>query len=138
VRYALAFVVLFILLLVTKQSLRLPPFGLTLGIAVFQTAAVRCFAQLALMSGGPGHVVMLAYTMPFWVVLLAWLVLGARPKIRRLVAFVFAGLGLLAVVAPWQGLGAITSSLLAIAGGISWGVGPVLSKIIMVRHAPPV
>lgn len=138
VRYALAFVVLFILLLVTKQSLRLPPFGLTLGIAVFQTAAFQCFAQLALMSGGAGHVVMLAYTMPFWVVLFAWLLLGERPKIKHLVAFVFAGLGLLAVIAPWQGLGTITSSLLAIAGGISWGLGTVLSKIIMVRHAPPV
>lgn len=137
-RYVLAFVVLFVLLLVTRQSLRLPPLGLTIGIAVFQTAAFQCFAQLALMSGGAGHVVMLAYTMPFWVVLFAWLLLGERPKTKHMVAFVFAGLGLLAVIAPWQGLGTITSSLLAIAGGISWGLGTVLSKIIMVRHAPPI
>src|SRR3546814_7694130 len=35
-RYALAFLVLFAILLVTRQSLKLPPFWLTLGIAVFQ------------------------------------------------------------------------------------------------------
>lgn len=137
-RYVLAFVVLFVLLLLTRQSLRFPPLGLTLGIAVFQTAAFQCFAQLALMSGGAGHVVMLAYTMPFWVVLFAWLLLGERPKIKHMVAFVFAGLGLLAVIAPWQGLGTISSSILAIAGGASWGLGTVLSKMMMLRHSPPI
>lgn len=135
-RYALAFVVLFILLLVTRQSLRFPPFWLTLGIGVFQTTAFQCLSQLALVSGGAGHVVMLAYTMPFWVVLFAWLLLGDRPKPRHIVAFVFAGAGLFAIIAPWQGLGGLTSSLLALGGGACWGLGTVLAKIMMQRHAP--
>lgn len=138
IRYILAFAVLFVLLLLTRQSLRFPPFKLTLGIAVFQTAAFQCLVQLALMSGGAGHVVMLAYTMPFWVVLFAWMFLGERPKSRHLVACVFAGLGLIAVIAPWQGLGTLTSSVLAVAGGACWGLGTVLSKIMMQRHSPDV
>ncbi|NYT65141.1 EamA family transporter [Alcaligenaceae bacterium] len=137
-RYILAFAVLFVLLLVTRQSLRFPPFMLTLGIAVFQTAAFQCLAQLALMSGGAGHVVMLTYTMPFWVVLFAWVLLNERPKVRHVVAFVLAGLGLVAVIAPWQGLGTLTSSLLALAGGACWGLGTVLAKIMMQRHSPGV
>ncbi|MBP6020148.1 MAG: EamA family transporter [Burkholderiaceae bacterium] len=138
IRYALAFAVLFVLLLVTRRSLRFPPWKLTLGIAVFQTAAFQCLVQLALMSGGAGHVVMLAYTMPFWVVLFAWLLLNERPKFRHVVAFVLAGLGLFAVIAPWQGLGTLTSSILAIAGGACWGLGTVISKIMMQRHSPDV
>src|SRR3546814_6988057 len=78
-RYSLAFLVLFATLLVTRQSLKLPPFWLTLGIAVFQTTAFQCLCQIALVSGGAGHVFMLAYTMPFLVVLFAWILLGDRP-----------------------------------------------------------
>ncbi len=137
-RYALAFLVLFAILLVTRQSLKLPPFWLTLGIAVFQTTAFQCLCQLALVSGGAGHVVMLAYTMPFWVVLFAWILLGDRPTRRHLWAFLLAGLGLFAIIAPWQGLGSMTGSLLALAGGACWGIGTVLAKMMFQRHTPNV
>jgi drug/metabolite transporter (DMT)-like permease len=137
-RYALAFLVLFAVLLATRQSLKFPPFWLTLGIAVFQTTAFQCLCQLALVSGGAGHVVMLAYTMPFWVVLFAWILLGDRPTLRHVWAFALAGMGLLAIIAPWQGLGSITGSLLALAGGACWGMGTVLAKMMFQRHTPNV
>ncbi len=128
-RYGLAFLVLLCILLATRQSLKFPPFWLTVGIAVFQTTAFQCLCQLALVSGGAGHVVMLAYTMPFWVVVFAWLMLGERPARRHVLAFILAGAGLLAIIAPWQGLGSIQGSLLALGGGMSWGLGVVFSKI---------
>lgn len=133
-RYGLAFVALFIILVATRQSLKFPPFWLTVGIGIFQTAAFQCLCQLALVSGGAGHVVMLAYTMPFWVVLFAWLLLGERPARRHVVAFALAGLGLVAVIAPWEGMGSIEGSLLALGGGMSWGLGVVLTKIMFQRH----
>ena len=137
-RYALGFVVLLILLLLTRRSLQFPPFLLTLGIAIFQTTAFQCLCQLALVTGGAGHVVMLAYTMPFWVVLFAWLLLGERPSQRHMLGFGCAGLGLLAIIAPWQGMGSLTGSVLALLGGASWGLGAVLSKIMFQRHSPDV
>ncbi|HUG58514.1 MAG TPA: DMT family transporter [Candidimonas sp.] len=133
-RYGLAFVALFIILVATRQSLKFPPFWLTVGIGIFQTAAFQCLCQLALVSGGAGHVVMLAYTMPFWVVLFAWILLGERPARRHVVAFALAGLGLVAVIAPWEGMGSIEGSLLALGGGMSWGLGVVLTKIMFQRH----
>lgn len=133
-RYGLAFMVLFFLLLATRQSLKFPPFWLTVGIAVFQTTAFQCLCQLALVSGGAGHVVMLAYTMPFWVVLFAWLLLGERPARRHAAALVLAALGLAAVIAPWQGMGSLWGSLLALGGGASWGLGVVLTKKMFQRH----
>ncbi len=133
-RYGLAFIALFIILVATRQSLKFPPFWLTVGIGIFQTAAFQCLCQLALISGGAGHVVMLAYTMPFWVVLFAWILLGERPARRHVVAFLLAGLGLVAVIAPWEGMGSIEGSLLALGGGMSWGLGVVLTKIMFQRH----
>lgn len=137
-RYGLAFVVLLLILLATRQSLKFPPFWLTLGIAVFQTTAFQCLCQFALMTGGAGRVVMMAYTMPFWVVLFAWMLLGERPTRRHVLGFACAGAGLLAIIAPWQGMGSLAGSVLALLGGVSWGLGTVLSKIMFQRHAPNV
>src|SRR3546814_20700664 len=56
-RYGIAFVVMFALLLATRQSLRFPPFWLTMGMALFQTTAFQCLAPFALITGGAGIVV---------------------------------------------------------------------------------
>lgn len=135
VRYAIAFVTLLAVALVSRQSLAFPPFWPMLGIAVFQTTAFQCLCQLALVSGGAGHVVMLAYTMPFWVVLFAWLLLGERPGQRHIAGLVFAAVGLVLIIAPWEGLGSLAGSLIALAGGASWGFGTVLAKRMFQRHA---
>ena len=138
VRYIIAFVVLLAVMLVTGQPLKLPPVWFTLGIAIFQTCAFQWLCQMALIGGGTGHVVMLAYTMPFWVVLFAWWLLDERPTYRHIAGFVFAGAGLVAVIAPWHGMGSLGGSLLALAGGICWGLGATLSKMLFKRHAPDV
>ncbi|NGM87434.1 EamA family transporter [Parapusillimonas sp. SGNA-6] len=134
VRYGVAFVIVFIMLLASREPLSFPPFWLTVGIAVFQTTAFQCLSQLALLSGGAGHVVMLAYTMPFWVVLFAWAFLHERPSRQQMVAIALAAIGLVAVIAPWRGLGSLTGSLLALAGGMGWGVGTLLAKRLFQRH----
>ncbi|WP_233154917.1 DMT family transporter [Candidimonas nitroreducens] len=133
-RYAIGFLALLAMLLVSRQPLRCPPFWLTVGTALFQTTAFQCLAQFALVAGGAGHVVMLSYTMPFWVLLFAWALLGERPAPAHMVGFVLAALGLVCVIAPWRGLGGMLSSLLALAGGASWGVGVVLTKRLFLRH----
>jgi drug/metabolite transporter (DMT)-like permease len=133
-RYGVAFAVLFVLLICTGQSLKFPPFWLTIGIALFQTTLLQCLAQFALVSGGAGHVVMLSYTMPFWGVLFARILLGERLTRKHVVAFIFAAFGLVAVLAPWNGLGTLLSSVLALGGGMCWGLGMVFSKMLFQRH----
>nr|WP_132581906.1 DMT family transporter [Paralcaligenes ureilyticus] len=134
-RYAIGFLVLFVILLASRQSLRFPPFWLTLGIALFQTTAFQCLAQFALIAGGTGQVVMLSYTMAFWVLLFAWILLGDKPTRRHVLGFVLAAVGLVAVIAPWEGMsGGVLSSLLALLGGASWGLGVVLAKMLFQRH----
>src|SRR3546814_18204006 len=50
-QYGIAFVVIFALLLATRQSLRFPPFCPTLGIALLQPTAIPCLAQFAFLTG---------------------------------------------------------------------------------------
>lgn len=135
-RYLLGAAVLFGALLVTRQSLRPPPLLLTVLIGLCQTAAFQGLEQWALIDGGAGHVSLLAYTMPFWAVLLAWLLLGDRPTRRHWLGVGLAAVGLICIIEPWKELGSVLSTTLAITGGVAWAAGTVLSKRMFQQHAP--
>ncbi|MGH8158872.1 MAG: DMT family transporter [Rhodanobacter sp.] len=137
-RYLLGAAVLFAALLISRQSLRPPPLLPTILIGLCQTAAFQGLEQWALLDGGAGHVALLAYTMPFWAVLLAWLLLGERPGRRHWLGLGLAALGLLCIIEPWHGMGSVRSTTLAIAGGVAWAAGTVLTKRLFRQHAPSV
>ncbi|TAL92279.1 MAG: EamA family transporter [Rhodanobacter sp.] len=134
-RYLIGAAVLFAVLLVLRQSLRPPPLLPTILIGLCQTAAFQGLEQLALLHGGAGHVALLAYTMPFWAVLLAWLLLGDRPTARHWLGLALAATGLLCIIEPWHALGSMLSTTLALIGGLAWAAGTVLSKRLFRRHA---
>lgn len=137
-RYVIALVFLAALQAYRRQSFAMPALGLCVGIAIFQTVGFQTLTQLALMTGGAGHVVLLAYTMPFWAVLFSWWLLKQRPSAKHWLALALGLAGLLLVLQPWQGLGNLGSSLLALAAGCCWGLGAVLAKIMFVRHQPSI
>jgi drug/metabolite transporter (DMT)-like permease len=137
-RYLLGAAVLFAALLLARQSLRPPPLLPTLLIGLCQTTAFQGLEQWALLGGGAGHVALLAYTMPFWAVLLAWLVLGDRPTARHWLGVGLAAIGLVCIIEPWHDLGSALSTTLAMAGGAAWAAGTVFSKRMFQRHAPSV
>jgi drug/metabolite transporter (DMT)-like permease len=76
--------------------------------------------------------------MPFWAVLLAWLVLGDRPTARHWLGVGLAAIGLVCIIEPWHDLGSALSTTLAMAGGAAWAAGTVFSKRMFQRHAPSV
>ena len=135
-RYGGGAVVLLIVLAVRRESLRPTPLKLTVAVGLCQTTAFQALSQWALVGGGAGHVSMLAYTMPFWVVLLAWWLLKDKPTPRHWLGLALAAAGLVCVMEPWHGLGSLHSSLLAVAGGFAWALGTVLSKRMFELHAP--
>ena len=137
-RYLIGAVILFAALLLSGQSLRPPPVLPMILIGLCQTAAFQGLAQWALVSGGAGHVAMLAYTMPFWAALLAWLILGDKLTRRHWLGLALAALGLLCIIEPWHSLGGALSTSLAIAAGFAWAAGTVLSKRMFQRHTPSV
>jgi drug/metabolite transporter (DMT)-like permease len=127
-RYVFGTAVLFLVLRLRGESLAPTPWRDTLLIGLAQTTGFQVLVQLALISGGAGKTALLAYTMPFWVIPLAWLVLGDRPRARQWSNIALAGAGLLLVLEPWQTHVGITSALLALGGGLCWAVGTVLAK----------
>ncbi|HET6546001.1 MAG TPA: DMT family transporter [Rhodanobacteraceae bacterium] len=132
-RYVLGSGVLFIVLLARGDSLRPPPLVSTVLIGLAQTMGFQALVQWALVDGGAGKTALLAYTMPFWAVLLAWLLLAERPSRRQVIGLAVALGGLLLILEPWQGFGGARSAALAIAGGVCWGIGVVLSKRLFAR-----
>ncbi len=118
---------LFVLLAVTRRPLRPPPLGCTALIGLLQTTLFNGLATLALTVGGAGKVSVLVYTMPFWLLLLAWPVLGERLRGGQWPAVALALAGLVLVVGPWNLSGALSGAL-ACAAGLSWAGGSLLVK----------
>ena len=124
---------LFVLLVVPRRPLRPPPLGWTALIALLQTTLFASFTMFALSSGGAGKVSVLAYTMPFWLLLLAWLFLGERLRGLQWPAVGLAFAGLMLVVRPWD-IGGALSGVLACAGGLAWAGGALAMKLMQRRH----
>ncbi|MEO7431649.1 MAG: EamA family transporter [Dokdonella sp.] len=132
-RYVGGTIVLFAVLLVRRESLRPPPLVPTAMIGLAQTLGFQLLVQWALVDGGAGKTALLAYSMPFWLVLFGWLVWKVRPAPRLIAGLAVAGIGLVLVLEPWLGLGDGRSSLLALAGGFAWAIGVSLSKRLFER-----
>jgi drug/metabolite transporter (DMT)-like permease len=124
---------LFVVLVVTRRSLRPPPLGWTAIIALLQTTLFATFTMFALSAGGAGKVSVLAYTMPFWLLLLAWLFLGERLRGLQWPAVGLAFAGLVLVVRPWD-IGGALSGVLACAGGLAWAGGALAVKLMQRSH----
>lgn len=125
-------VCLFAVLAVTRRPLRPPPLRWTLLIALLQTTLFNGLATAALTVGGAGKVSVLVYTMPFWLLVLAWLFLGERLRGLQWPAVLLAFAGLLLVVRPWH-IGGALSGVLACAAGLSWAGAALLVKLLQRR-----
>ena len=110
-RAALSIPCLFLVLVVARRPLRPPAIGYTLVIGLLQTTAFVGLTVWALSSGGAGKVAVLTYTMPFWLLLLAWAFLGERLRGAQWLAVCVALAGLVLVVAPWRLHGLLSSAL---------------------------
>jgi drug/metabolite transporter (DMT)-like permease len=128
IRYALGTVVLFIVLIVRRESLAPTPWLPTLLIGLTQTAGFQALVQLSLVTGGAGKMALIAYTMPFWVIPLAWILLGERTTPRQWIFIALAAVGLVLIFEPWHTQASVAAALIALAAGLSWAIGTVLSK----------
>ena len=133
-RYTVGTALIFALLLLRRGEWRPPPWGPTLVIGLTQTAGFQALAQLALVTGGAGKTALLVYTMPFWVVPLAWWWLHERTGWIRWLCIVVAALGYVCVVTPWHHIGNPLSVILALGSGLAWAIATVVSKRVFQRH----
>lgn len=134
IRYVFAFLFLAVVQRLKGGRLHPTPWLLTLGVAVFQSVGFQILVQFALMYGGAGHMSALAYTMPFWILLFSWAMLKEKPELRHWLGMASAMVGLLLTLSPWQGMGGMLGSMLAVLGGIFWAFGATCSRMLFQRH----
>ncbi len=131
-RTLLGALVLFVVLLWRRAPLRPPPLASTLLLGLLQTTGFVGFTVWALAAGGAaGETAVLVYTMPFWVLLLAWPLLGERPRATQWFAVMLALTGLGLMLGPWRwpvvGMSA-SSKLLALFAGLCWAASAIVVK----------
>ncbi len=124
---------LFVVMIVLRRPLRPPPLGWTMLIGLFQTTFFVGLVITALHDTGAGRVSVLTYTMPFWLLLLAWAFLGERLRGAQWLAVALALAGLVLVVRPWAFSDAL-SGVLTVLGGFSWALSALLVKLLQRHH----
>jgi drug/metabolite transporter (DMT)-like permease len=124
---------LFLVMLVFRRPLRPRAVGPTALLGLLQTTGFVGLLTWALQDGGAGKTAVLTYTMPFWLLLMAWMVLGEKLKGFQWVAAAVALGGLLLVLTPWHMRGAL-SEFLAIGGGFFWAAGSVYAVVLRKKH----
>jgi drug/metabolite transporter (DMT)-like permease len=101
---------------------------MTLLVGITCTTFSVGFATWALVEGGAGKMAILVYAMPFWLILMAWPLLGERPHGGQWLAMALALAGLVLLMEPWTYRGDLFPSMLAVLSGLSWAVSAVVTK----------
>jgi drug/metabolite transporter (DMT)-like permease len=122
-----------VVLPVLKRPMRPKAFWPTALLGVLQTTGFVGLLTWALQDGGAGKTSILTYTMPFWLLLMAWVVLGEKLRGFQWPAVALALAGLVLILAPWR-LEGKTSDFLALSGALFWAASAVCAKILRRRH----
>ena len=130
---------LFALSRLRGQSLQVPP-GMRWRLVVSALLSIVGFnvcTAFAQLSGSTARATIVTYSMPVWVVLLAWALAGERPDARRWVSVALAVLGLGLLAMPLQSAGASLGGIVfALVASLSWAGGTVFLKRFPLTVAP--
>jgi drug/metabolite transporter (DMT)-like permease len=102
-------------------------------LGVLQTSGFLGLTMGALVSGGAGRTSILANTWQFWILLVAWPLLGERLRGLQWLSVLLALGGLVLIIEPWS-LHGVVSSLLALGGAVSWAASSIVAKVLRRRH----
>ncbi|MBF6570111.1 MAG: EamA family transporter [Candidatus Binataceae bacterium] len=132
VRLLIAAACLFALLAALRRPMRIGHWPQVTAIGLVHTAATFALMLFALKFGAAGKTAVLSYAMPFFVTVFAWPILGERPRKAHWLAIFVALAGLVLLFNPSARPG--LSELLALASGVTWAAGVVITKRLQVRH----
>lgn len=116
------------LLLVMRRPLRPREIPTLILLGVLQTSGFTGLIIWALVEGGAGKTAVLTYTMPFWVMVLAWPLLGEKIRGGQWLAVLFSVLGLLFILDPLHLGTGLFSMMLALLGGVCWALAVIVAK----------
>jgi drug/metabolite transporter (DMT)-like permease len=121
------------LMVVLGKPLKPKAVGLTMLLGLLQTSGFLGFSMMALVSGGAGRTSILANTWQFWVLLMAWPILGERLRGSQWLSVLLGLSGLVLIIAPWH-LRGVASALYTLGGAVSWAGSSIVAKVLRKRH----
>lgn len=133
-RTFLGAIVLFVVIYFTKRPLGLKEFPTMLVLGLLQTIGFTGLLIWALVEGGAGKTAVLTYTMPFWVMLFAWPMLGEKVQGWQWLAVIAAVFGMVLIFDPLHIKADGFSMFLALCSGVSWALSAIISKKLHQRR----
>ncbi len=121
---------LFTILLLQRKSLIPKEIFMTILLGLLSTTGCIGLVTLALFYGGVGKTAILVYTMPFWVLVLAWPLLSEYLAGVQWVAVILAFIGLMIILEPWKLQSSMLGNTLAVLSGIAWAGSAIMTKIM--------
>lgn len=119
---------LFALLIVMRKPLRIKEIPTLILLGLLQTSGFTGILIWALVEGGAGKTAVLTYTMPFWVMVLAWPMLGERLSGLQWPAALLSAMGILFILDPLHLGTDAFSMLLAALSGVFWALSVIVAK----------
>ena len=127
-------IALFIILIFLRKPIATKDMKTLFILGLFQTAGFTGFLIWALVEGGVGKTAILTFTMPMWVAIMAWPILQDKLTIYQWISVLVCFLGICFIFDPFNMDNNIRSTCLALASGLSWAIGAILSKRIHHQH----
>lgn len=121
---------LFLVLKILKRPMSVRAWPRIFLLGILQTGAFSALIQLALLAGAAGKTSILVYTMPFWVIAMAWVAFDEKISGSQWLAIFLAAVGLILILQPWDRQGSLVSEMLAISAGFCWGLAAMVTKWI--------
>ncbi len=133
-RTVLGAVCLFAVIIYMRKPLRVREMPTLMVLGLMQTSGFTGLLIWALVEGGAGKTAVLTYTMPFWVMVLAWPLLGEKLRGLQWPAAVLSSMGMLFILDPMH-LGTDTFSMfLAVMSGVFWAMSVIVAKKLHQRE----
>ena len=129
-RCLLGSLLLFILVILLRKPLRPTKPLLTAITGVFSVLGTTTLALWALQHGQAGKTSILLYTMPIWILFLAWIILGERIRKTQWPFIIAALAGLLLVISPWSLEGDLFSNIMGLGAGFCSAVSSIAAKAV--------
>ncbi len=109
-------VLLMLVTVVIGGPIKLKYPGRVMLLGLLQTSCYIGLISWSVAHGEASKSAVFAYSMPFWVILLSWPLLGERVKGMQWVAVILAFSGLLFIIKPWETGAGLHDNLLGLIG----------------------
>jgi len=104
--------------------------------SILNVLSFSLLSVIAMLFAATGRVAMLAYTMPIWAALFAWVVLGDRLLRIHIVALALCATGMAILIWPLARSTSLIGLLIAMSIAISWAAGTVYVKYMRMSGDP--